>query len=69
MKIKSIEWKNFGSYGNTNQKIEFDSAQGNFYLIVDFRLISRFSRFSSLKGNRAFAHIQCPSAVEKECLI
>ena len=34
MKIKSIEWKNFGSYGNTNQKIEFDSAQGNFYLIV-----------------------------------
>jgi len=34
MKIKSIEWKNFGSYGNSNQKIEFDSNQGNFYLIV-----------------------------------
>lgn len=34
MKIKSIEWKNFGSYGNNNQKIEFDSNQGNFYLIV-----------------------------------
>jgi DNA repair exonuclease SbcCD ATPase subunit len=34
MKIKSIEWKNFGSYGNKQQKIEFDGAQGNFYLIV-----------------------------------
>jgi len=34
MKIKSIEWKNFGSYGNNNQKILFDDQQGNFYLVV-----------------------------------
>jgi DNA repair exonuclease SbcCD ATPase subunit len=34
MKIRSIEWKNFGSYGNSTQKIEYDKDQGNFYLIV-----------------------------------
>jgi DNA repair exonuclease SbcCD ATPase subunit len=34
MKIRSIEWKNFGSYGNNTQKIVFDDQQGNFYLIV-----------------------------------
>lgn len=34
MKIRSIEWKNFGSYGNNTQKIEYDKDQGNFYLIV-----------------------------------
>lgn len=34
MKIKKIEWKNFGSYGNNNQKIVFDEAQGNFYLVL-----------------------------------
>jgi ABC-type cobalamin/Fe3+-siderophores transport system ATPase subunit len=34
MKIKNIEWRNFGSYGNKLQKIEFDSQQGNFFLIV-----------------------------------
>lgn len=34
MKIRSIEWRNFGSYGNNTQKIVFDDQQGNFYLIV-----------------------------------
>lgn len=34
MKIKSIEWKNFGSYGNKLQKIEFIDNQGNFYLVL-----------------------------------
>jgi DNA repair exonuclease SbcCD ATPase subunit len=34
MKIKSITWQNFGSYGNKPQEIVFDENQGNFYLIV-----------------------------------
>jgi len=34
MKIREISWKNFGSYGNKEQKIEFDSLQGNFYLVL-----------------------------------
>jgi DNA repair exonuclease SbcCD ATPase subunit len=34
MKIKKIEWKNFGSYGNNNQRISFDENQGNFYLVL-----------------------------------
>jgi len=34
MKIKSIQWSNFGSYGNKPQEIVFDETQGNFYLIV-----------------------------------
>jgi DNA repair exonuclease SbcCD ATPase subunit len=34
MKIKSISWKNFGSYGNNTQKLVFDEQQGNFYLVV-----------------------------------
>jgi DNA repair exonuclease SbcCD ATPase subunit len=34
MKIKTIEWKNFGSYGNNTQRIVFDENQGNFYLVL-----------------------------------
>jgi DNA repair exonuclease SbcCD ATPase subunit len=34
MKIRSVEFRNFGSYGNNTQKISFDDQQGNFYLIV-----------------------------------
>jgi DNA repair exonuclease SbcCD ATPase subunit len=34
MKIRSITWQNFGSYGNKPQEIVFDENQGNFYLIV-----------------------------------
>lgn len=34
MKIKSISWANFGSYGNKPQEITFDDVQGNFYLVV-----------------------------------
>lgn len=34
MKIRSIQWTNFGSYGNNPQEIIFDETQGNFYLIV-----------------------------------
>jgi len=33
MKIKKIEFKNFASYGNKLQTIEFDET-GKFYLIV-----------------------------------
>ncbi len=34
MKIREIHWKNFGSYGNKLQTLEFDSNQGNFYLVL-----------------------------------
>lgn len=34
MKIKSIEWKNFNSYGNRMQKIAFDANQGAFYVVT-----------------------------------
>jgi DNA repair exonuclease SbcCD ATPase subunit len=34
MKIQSIEWRNFSSYGNNLQKIVFEEEQGNFYLVV-----------------------------------
>lgn len=34
MKIRNIEFKNFGSYGNNIQKITFDDQQGNFFLVV-----------------------------------
>lgn len=34
MRIKSVAFKNFGSYGNKLQEIEFSNDTGNFYLIV-----------------------------------
>lgn len=34
MKILSIEWKNFASYGNRIQKIDFTESNGAFYVIV-----------------------------------
>jgi len=34
MKIKKIEWKNFGSYGNKLQSLEFTNNEGNFYLVL-----------------------------------
>lgn len=34
MKIKSIAWKNFGSYGNRLQEIKFDQTTGAFYVIT-----------------------------------
>ena len=34
MKIRSVEFRNVGSYGNNLQKIVFDDQQGNFYLVV-----------------------------------
>jgi DNA repair exonuclease SbcCD ATPase subunit len=34
MKIKSVEFRNFASYGNKIQKIEFEENVGNFYLIL-----------------------------------
>lgn len=34
MKIQSIEWRNFSSYGNNLQRIVFEEEQGNFYLVV-----------------------------------
>lgn len=34
MKIKEIVFKNFGSYGNRMQRIEFDPHQGAFYVVT-----------------------------------
>jgi len=34
MKILSIEWRNFGSYGNSTQKLDFTGGEGNFFLIL-----------------------------------
>jgi exonuclease SbcC len=34
MKILSVEWKNFNSYGNVPQRIDFESDQGNLYLLL-----------------------------------
>ena len=34
MKIKEICWRNVASYGNNTQRITFDDAQGNFFLVV-----------------------------------
>ena len=34
MKIRRIDWRNFGSYGNNTQTVSFDQSQGNFYLVV-----------------------------------
>jgi len=34
MKIKSIAWRNFGSYGNRLQEIKFDQTTGAFYVIT-----------------------------------
>ena len=34
MKIKKIEFRNFASYGNKTQVIEFDEKRGNFYLVL-----------------------------------
>lgn len=34
MKIKEIQWRNIGSYGNNLQKLVFEEDQGNFFLVV-----------------------------------
>jgi exonuclease SbcC len=34
MKIKNVSWKNFGSYGNRLQKIEFSETTGAFYVVT-----------------------------------
>jgi len=34
MYIKKIEWRNFASYGNKLQTIEFNENNGNFYLVL-----------------------------------
>jgi DNA repair exonuclease SbcCD ATPase subunit len=34
MKILSVEWKNFNSYGNVPQRIDFESDQGDLYLLL-----------------------------------
>jgi len=34
MKILSIEWKNFASYGNRIQKIDFTETNGAFYVVI-----------------------------------
>jgi DNA repair exonuclease SbcCD ATPase subunit len=34
MKIKEISWKNFGSYGNRLQTIQFDDNAGAFYVVL-----------------------------------
>ena len=34
MKIISVEWKNFNSYGNVVQRIDFDSDRGDLFLLL-----------------------------------
>jgi DNA repair exonuclease SbcCD ATPase subunit len=34
MKIKSVEWKNFNSYGNIVQRIDFEEDRGDLYLLL-----------------------------------
>ena len=34
MRIKSVSFRNFGSYGNKDQTVEFSNETGNFYLVV-----------------------------------
>lgn len=34
MKIQSVEWKNFNSYGNVVQRIDFESDRGDLYLLM-----------------------------------
>ena len=34
MKIQSIEWRNFNSYGNTISHVEFENDQGDLYLLL-----------------------------------
>ena len=34
MKILSVEWKNFNSYGNTPSRIDFENDKGDLYLLM-----------------------------------
>lgn len=34
MKILSVEWRNFNSYGNSTQKVEFDQNRSDLYLLL-----------------------------------
>ena len=34
MNIKTVEWRNFASYGNKIQIIDFEKGTGNFYLVL-----------------------------------
>lgn len=34
MKVLSVEWKNFNSYGNVPTKIDFDKQEGDLYLLL-----------------------------------
>ena len=34
MKILSVEWKNFNSYGNVPSRIDFDPNSGDLYLLI-----------------------------------
>jgi exonuclease SbcC len=34
MKIQSVEWKNFNSYGNSLQRIDFEANRGDLYLLM-----------------------------------
>ena len=34
MKILSVEWKNFNSYGNQIQRIDFENDKGDLFLLL-----------------------------------
>lgn len=34
MKIKTVEFKNFASYGNRTQRIDFEDDRGELYLVL-----------------------------------
>lgn len=60
MKIKKISWKNFGSYGNKLQTLEFEEGVGNFYLVLGqngsgkstISDVIKFSLYGKLKNKK-----------------
>jgi exonuclease SbcC len=64
MKIRSVSFKNFASYGNRWQTIEFDEQQGNFYIVLGDNGAGKSSLSDAIKfglygrlDNKKLAHI------------
>jgi DNA repair exonuclease SbcCD ATPase subunit len=81
MKIKLIEFRNFASYGNKLQKIEFENNTGNFYLVLgqngvgksSISDVIKFSLYGKLQNknlkdipNRFNANAWCRIVLEKD---
>jgi DNA repair exonuclease SbcCD ATPase subunit len=64
MKIRSISFKNFASYGNRWQTINFDDSQGNFFLVLGSNGAGKSTISEAIKfglygrlDNKKLAHI------------